>query len=387
MDLLPKCSRPNFQLLIALIPDQPSRLNWHGIKDLWPELHELSGCPQDPWHHAEGDVAIHTKMVVEALIKDPSWPDLPLERKAALFWAAVLHDVGKPGCTRHEEDGRITSRGHSLAGTYIARKRLWEAGIPFELREAICGIIRTHQVPFWLFERENAARMAVEISQMCNTANLCLHARADAAGRICADQAALQEKIGLAELLFSDLECYGQPRAFANDESRISYLTKPDRALEYSAHESYSCTATLMCGLPGSGKDQWISRNGDNQPVISLDDMREKMGLKHGDNVGTMIQAAREEARVHLRAGQDFIWNATNIIGARRRAILEMFRAYGARTRIVYVETGPDQLFAQNEDRPDPVPRNAILRHLDNLDVPNLTEAHQVDYVIHTGRD
>lgn len=69
----------------------------------------------------------------------------------------------------------------------------------------------------------------------------------------------------------------------------------------------------LMCGLPGTGKDTWIGKNHPELPVVCMDDIRRQMGIKPTDNQGQVVQAAREQARVYLRAKQPFIWNATGI--------------------------------------------------------------------------
>ena len=100
-------------------------------------------------------MATHTRMVLEALLSDPAWAALAEQRRSALFWAAVLHDVGKPATTRTEEDGRVTARGHSRLGAQMARRIFWEAGAPFAWREAVCAVILRHQAPFWLIERPN----------------------------------------------------------------------------------------------------------------------------------------------------------------------------------------------------------------------------------------
>ncbi|WP_227286014.1 HDIG domain-containing metalloprotein [Boseongicola sp. H5] len=105
------------QQLLSLVPTGPIwQPNWDAIWSLWPELAVLDDCPQDPIHHAEGNAGIHTRMVVEALISNEEWQSLPSLDHSYLFWAAVLHDIGKPAVTKHEEDGRIFSRGHSRVG-------------------------------------------------------------------------------------------------------------------------------------------------------------------------------------------------------------------------------------------------------------------------------
>ena len=163
----------------------------------------------------------HTRMVVEALVADLDWQGLPDLDRTNLFWAAVLHDVGKPAVTKHEDDGRISSRSHSRVGASIARELLWNAGSPFAWREALCGIIAHHQLPFWLIERPDPNRLAIETSWRCRPDHLCIHAKADALGRTCQDQRAILESVGLAALTFKEAGCWDHPFAFANDESRV----------------------------------------------------------------------------------------------------------------------------------------------------------------------
>ena len=365
--------------LLSLVPTGPLwRVDWAAIWPLWPELTALDTCPQDPIHHAEGDVGIHTRMVVEALVGDPDWQTLSPDDRSYLFWAGVLHDVGKPAVTKHEEDGRISSRGHSRVGASIARQLLWHTGSPFAWREALCGIITHHQLPFWLIERPDPVRMAIETSWRCRPDHLCLHAKADALGRICDDQQTISDSVSLAAITFQEAGCWHVPFPFANDESRVAFFDLEDRDPNYAAHEDFKCTVTVMSGLPGAGKDTWVAKHRPSHPVVSLDLIRDELGISATDNQGQVIQAAHERAREYLRAGTDFVWNATNVTRQNRSKVLRLLRDYGARIEIVYVEVSPDQLHRQNRDRPDAVPK-AVIHHLTRkLEPPELWEAHEV---------
>jgi len=381
--LRPDLSTVAFARLTALVPHAPDwRVRWEEIWPLWPDLATLDTCPQDPTHHGEGDVGTHTRMVVEALVADPDWRALPAEAQGVLFWAAVLHDVGKPPVTRHEEDGRITSRGHSRIGAAMARERLWAAGAPFAWREALCGLIASHQLPFWLIERPDPTRMAIETSWRCRADHLCLHARADALGRVCADQSAILDNVALAAATFEEAHCLSQPFAFANDESRVAYFDHPDRDAHYTAYEDFRCTVTVLSGLPGVGKDTWIARHRADQPMISLDQIRTALGIAATENQGRVIQGAHEAARAYLRAGTDFVWNATNVTRLTRAKVLRLLRDYNARIEIVYLEAPPDRLLRQNRDRADVVPEAAITHLVRKLEPPEPWEAHAVHHVV-----
>ena len=86
----------------------------------FPELDALRGVPQDKKWHPEGDVWIHTLMVVDAAaeMRDGSQSDM------ALMLGALCHDFGKPSATTVEPDGTIRSRGHAEAGIEPARSFL-----------------------------------------------------------------------------------------------------------------------------------------------------------------------------------------------------------------------------------------------------------------------
>lgn len=377
--------KPPYQSLISMVPAGPLwQVDWSEIWPLWPALSALDDCPQDPVHHGEGDVGTHTRMVVEALITDEDWRALPRNDQTLLFWAAVLHDIGKPAVTKSEEDGRITSRGHSRVGTLIARQLLWQAGAPFMWREGICGIINAHQLPFWLIERDEPTRLAIETSWRCRPDLLCLHAKADALGRICPDRPAILDHVALAAAAFEEAGCLRGPFAFANDESRVAFFDSPGRDPHYAAHEDFRCRVTVMSGLPGAGKDTWAAANRPDHPVLSLDAIREELGVRATDNQGQVIQAAHERARDYLRTGTDFVWNATNVTRLTRSKVLRLLRDYNAHTEIVYIEVGPDQLLRQNRARPDGVPDAVIAHLMRKLEPPEPWEAHNVRVVAGT---
>lgn len=368
--------------LIDLVPFAPSIVvDWDQIWSLWPQLPALDNCPQDKIHHAEGDVGIHTRLVVEALITDAEWQNLARDDQTYLFWAAVLHDVGKPAVTKHEEDGRISSKGHSRVGALITRDLLWSAGSPFAWREAVCGIIMKHQLPFWIIERPDPIRLAIETSWQCRPDHLCIHARADANGRVCADKASILESVTLAVATFEEAECLRHRFAFGNDESRVSFFDIEERDPHYTAHEDFRCQVAVMSGLPGAGKDTWIAENLSEAPVVSLDVIREKMGISAKGNQGRVIQGAYEAAREHLRNREDFVWNATNVTRQNRLRVLRLLRDYNAHIEIVYVEVPPEQLYRQNQEREDAVPVNVIEHLVRKLEPPEKWEAHRVTIV------
>jgi putative nucleotidyltransferase with HDIG domain len=373
----------NFTLtdLRALTPS-PDRLyfDWNAIENLCDELRELKFCLQDKIFHAEGDVATHTRMVLEQLVDGKAWKAMSDDDQFKMFWAAVFHDIGKPGTTEVDENGRVSSVGHSKLGAAIARDLMRSAGFDLVLREEICSIISAHQLPFWLYERDNASKMACQYSLAATSSQLLAHAEADARGRICHDLSELLLKIDLSKEVFLEMGVLDRPFEFANDESRFAYFEKDDRSPWYEAHEDYRCEVTLVCGLPGTGKDTWISQNLSGLPVVSLDRLREDLDIDPSGNQGKIIQAGLEEARKHLRASRDFVWNAVNVTKLNREKITRLLRDYNARIKIVYLEVEPSRLMKQNHERKATVPIDVINRLARKLQPPSSLEGHCVEW-------
>jgi len=354
----------------------------------WPSLQHfewvraLRDCPQDPIHHAEGNVWIHTGMVLEALAADTRFVGLPEAERDVLWAAAVLHDVAKPETTEVQADGRVTAKGHSARGALRARRILWELGMPFARREEVCGLIRYHQSPFFLIERDDAQRMAAGISLVARCALLAVLAEADIRGRICADVPRVLDNIALFAEFCREEGCSDGPREFPSPLARFEYFRRPERAIEYAAHDATVVEVVVMSGMPGAGKDTWIRKNVAEWPVVSLDGIREEMDVEPGENQGAVVQAAKERAREYLRQRQRFVWNATNISRTMRAQVIQLMTDYNARVRLVYVEAPAGVLFMQNRSRERVVPAAVMERLLGKWEVPDPSEAHEVVYCV-----
>ena len=95
-----------------------------GVVDrVLPELRPLVGCPQDPEWHPEGDVWVHTLLVMDQARAANG--DLDRPRLTAVMLGAVCHDLGKPATTALI-DGRLRSPNHEQAGV-APTARCWTA--------------------------------------------------------------------------------------------------------------------------------------------------------------------------------------------------------------------------------------------------------------------
>jgi predicted kinase len=359
-------------------PADAAAIDWASFDDPW--VAPMAACPQDPEHHGEGDVWTHTKMVCEALVGLPAWRALDPGERELVFAAALLHDIAKPVCTTIE-DGKIRQPGHSPRGASMVRAMLWREGVDPRRREAIAALVRGHQLPFFLIDAPDPLRRLAALSQTTRCDHLALLTRADALGRICRDLQRLLDNIDLFHELAAEHGCLQTPYQFPSDHSRFLYFRDLNRDPKHHAFDDTRCEVVVMSGLPGSGKDHWIRHNLD-LPEISLDGLREELDVAPTDPQGAVVQAARERAREHLRRGQGFVWNATNLGRDMRKRIIDLCAAYGARARIVYLEVPRRRLLQQNRARADVVPEQVLERMTRIWEPPDPTEAHQVDWIL-----
>jgi tRNA nucleotidyltransferase (CCA-adding enzyme) len=138
--LLLRARRPSIGLRLAL--------ELGVIERLFPELLALVGCEQEPEWHPEGDVWVHTLLVVDEARKRID--DLPHPQQVALMLGAVCHDLGKPATTAFV-DGRIRSLEHEEEGVAPAVRLLDRLNLHtlhgYDVRHEVLGMVANHLKP------------------------------------------------------------------------------------------------------------------------------------------------------------------------------------------------------------------------------------------------
>lgn len=346
-----------------------------------PALSVLKEVPQNPEYHGEGDVYRHTEMVCEKLVELSEWEELSKEEQELLFLAAAFHDIGKAACTK-QEDGKWISPKHTMIGEKEFRRMAYREaerfGLNFGQRETVAGLIRYHGMPVWFWTKKRVESELLKAAESTSLRLLYLLSKADVQGRIVKVQGQMEEHVELFADYAKESGVWERPYTFADPFTRYQYFHKQGLWQGAQLYDDTEFDVVLMSGLPLSGKDSWIEKNRGGMPVISLDGIREQLGVLPGKGSGRVVQAATEQAREFLRRKEPFIWNATNIVRETRQKLVGLFAGYGARVQILYLEVPYRELLARNQKRARYIPVNVLEEMIRKLEIPAPWEAYEV---------
>lgn len=155
------------------------------LEQILPEMLPLIGCEQEPEWHPEGDVWIHTLMVIDQARALNGDLDRPL--LIAIMLGAVCHDLGKP-LTTALIDGRIRSPAHEEAGVPSTLQLLDRLNVHtidgVDVRHHVVGLVAHHLKPGMFHKAPNVSDGAFRrLAQKVDLELLARIARADCRGR------------------------------------------------------------------------------------------------------------------------------------------------------------------------------------------------------------
>ncbi len=141
------CERVREELSKMLTEGQARRafelLDTSGLlPEVLPEIAAMKGVEQPPQYHPEGDVFVHTLLLLEKLQPNASG-SVSGSISKTLAWGALLHDVGKPATFRVAPD-RIRFDGHVEVGVKMAAEILRRLRFSNHETDQILALVDNH---------------------------------------------------------------------------------------------------------------------------------------------------------------------------------------------------------------------------------------------------
>ena len=229
-------------------------------------------------------------------------------------------------------------------------------GLTWQERELAAKLIRYHGFPVWFWKKRRPDFELLKAAETVPMRLLHLLSMADIKGRRCKEPEPLDEYVEMFWESIKELEITNASYPFANTYTRYQYFHKDSLWQGSELYDDTTFDVWLMSGLPLSGKDTWIETYGKGMPIISLDNIREEYEIAPGNNSSKVAHIATDRAKKFLRKKEPFIWNATNIIQDIREKLCNLFTAYGARVKIIYLEVPYQELLIRNEKRTRHIP-------------------------------
>lgn len=379
-----------------------------------PLLYELQHTQQDSEWHAEGNVYIHTKMVLQEVYKllEDQADNLSQSERFTLILAAVFHDIAKPICTKVRSvrgQERIISPRHADKGRSYLAYALLDFGIDAKTVRQIMAIVGHHHDPKQLVVKDKPISQYKRLARLAPLHMLYWLEQADMRGRLCKD---LEEQLDILEMfkliseeegLWNTLNSYSEWEEYLlketvdlNPETQSFVVASAIHDFEaceiYTPQEAISRSYTyrsgfsnlIICfGPSGSGKSTWIEKNYPEYTIVSLDRLREELTGKREDQSknGQVLQFAKEQIKDCLRKHQNVIWDATSLIKSQRDQIIQLGLNYHAKVTLALFHKSMISIHQNNSDRAFSVPDTVLEKQFRTLEFPYIDEAHQVIYI------
>lgn len=378
----------------------------------YPLLAEFKNTEQDPDWHSEGNVQIHTDMVIDEAYQIADEYNLTEKRAKILIYAALFHDYGKPLTTQEVEIKdkiRIGAPRHEEIGASL----LFFLDPPSELSQdewlEVIQLVAYHHIPKKLVVKDaKASEYAKLTRRVLDIELLYLLEVADMTGRTCSDK---QDQLDIMEMfklcaiehgiwgenpysdnlamVKSEFPDYEFPERIAEqmasryEDGQIFMLEEElQRAYNYISSQSH---LVVLCGLPGCGKSTYTKEHfeGKGYEVISLDSIRENHFGSRAKQCSNdeVVRIAHQELKVLLRERKNIIWDATNFRKDFRSKICQLGFDYKAFVDLRVFHRPESVILRQNASRTHKVPVEVIKEQISLFQLPDIDESHAISFI------
>lgn len=367
-----------------------------------PALQELmDNTLQNPRYHAEGSVLSHTKMVVSKYFELRDRFRLSEEEKEVLYWAAVLHDVGKTQVTRFENN-RWTSPGHEKAGLPMALDHLIrKSELNIKNRRKVLELVRWHGVPLHWIRKNRGIEDLKALGTCTDLRLLAIFSVFDFHGRICENQervlgaiehfqqvqaAKAEYELGSYASLQQDYQKWNhrhKDAAWKAVKMRdMDLLEKLISAAETDAAPTRGKKVLLTIGPPQSGKTSFLEKK---YPGLFRIDMAEH-GMAEADLGDDYYESRkliefRHFLSTYLNRFRQVALDGRNLNESFRRRIAAMVREMNVEIEYVVFEAPLQTILDRNRQLENPESEDTISQLYRSIELIHPWEAHRMEYV------
>lgn len=322
-----------------------------------------------------GSVFDHTKSTVEYMAKELDMLSVSNTDDAYLVMmtGALCHDIGKK--TEHI-DGES-----GINGSNICRRLFYDEKV-FN-RERVCYMVKSLPYMWTMFDNDMAIRTLIKISWgHTSVKDMELLYKCDfLAGEGLGGEEVLSEQVEKIKKFSGDIKCYTKKYDFDNIGQKNEFFYKvPDNS--YKKGKKF--TVYFMVGLPGAGKDTYISKRLHGIPTVCRDDIRTEIGIGGVKPQGTkkeedmVTRIVNERIIDFCEKRTTFIINNTNLKKEYRDAFEKMVLPYKPKIVFVYIEA--PSVSVNKDRRSGQIPPNIIEKMSRNFDFPEPYEYDEIRY-------
>lgn len=388
-------------------------LNWNVDKfiDLFGQEFELLNgfktTEQDTVWHAEGDVHIHTDMVLNEMYQIITENKFSDSEAFVLILSALFHDIAKPITTKSIYSDKfnrtcVIAPNHEQKGMdYLFHKLLnytnhknpdFKDFITFEEVIDIVSAVGYHQTPKKIVSQDFNQFKFADSARKAKPYLLYYLEVADFKGRYCDDT---ESQLDYLELFRSYMEDFNYFKGFDKSSLNVDseyvlhkgfeLLKNGDISMMDEAYAKYfkqkdeHANLVLLSGLSGVGKSAYIKEHYSSYTIVSLDDIREELTFRENQkDPAEIARVAKDRLKILLAKKENIVFDATNIRFDLREKILTLGHNYDALNTIIFLADGVDNIIERDKKREYSVGEKVIRKQEYNFQTPDKAETHNV---------
>tara|TARA_B100000700_G_scaffold68939_1_gene76326 strand:- start:387 stop:1634 length:1248 start_codon:yes stop_codon:yes gene_type:complete len=370
-------------------------------------LKELKNTEHDKEWHSEGNVEIHTDMVLKEIYKIIKENNFNNNKAITLTLSALLHDICKPNTTKEKEINgkiRIVSPKHEEQGrSLLAFELLNYPEINQKMYSDILSLVGYHNLPKLAVVKDDSEQNYKKIARLANTELLYWLELADMRGRECVDKKEQLEHLELYKEFCKEYNVWNNTNPYKKEidflkqqydlsdlqkefilssfirsyENNEIFMIEEELAKSYSYRDKFS-QLIILSGVAGTGKSTYCEKMknlGFN--IISLDNIREELK----EDTKKVLNTAKDRLKVFLAKGENVVIDATNYRKDFRKVYAQLGFDYGAFVKNITLLDTKNNILLKNKQRKAEVPEDVIDNQIKKFELPDALESHSFSFI------